>query len=114
MLHFNGNTGLFEKINSSHKLYSFYNCLQELQLWLGENPMDADKGIDYLAVFENKKLLRNELERVLDSYRDNFDIIEITKLERNNNDESLDVGLFFQLSNNEASINVEFNVEPKG
>ncbi|EGV1470920.1 hypothetical protein JF110_001645 [Campylobacter jejuni] len=114
MMHFNDNTGKFEKINSSNKFYSFYNCLQELRLWLGENPMDSAKGIDYFSVFENKKLLRNEITRVIDKYRDSFDTIEITKLERNNKDESINVGIFFQLPNNGASIDVEFNVEPKG
>lgn len=110
MINFNTSIGKFENIDQSSKYYKLFTCLQELQLWLGENPMDADKGIDYFAVFENRKLLRNELTRVLDNYRNSFSTIDIVSLNKNDDGDTINVELYFQL-NEGSNVSVELSIK---
>lgn len=53
---------------------------QELKLFKGENPIDTEKGIDYLAVFQGTKFIQVEVEEVLDRHRPNFKSLEIGEI----------------------------------
>lgn len=46
--------------------------IQELKLFKGENPLDVDKGIDYLGIFRGEVFMQIEVEEVLDRHRKNF------------------------------------------
>lgn len=61
----------------SADLIAIHNCLQELQLWKGENPLKAELGIDYWAVFESRVFLEQEVVRVLERHEQNFSSISI-------------------------------------
>ena len=102
MLVFNENTGYFFKVNKNNIYEPFYRCLQELLLWRGENPMDAERGVDYFAVFDNRKLLRNEITMVLDRYRDSFKLIDIVDLRKSEDSETIHITLNFLLPDDTA------------
>lgn len=53
---------------------------QELKLFKGENPIDTDKGIDYLAIFQGTKFIQVEVEELLDRHRPNFKTLEIGEI----------------------------------
>lgn len=78
---------LIKRINNGHysqleddKLKSLYTCLEELQLWQGENPFDVEAGIDYFSIFENRKFIEVELERVLKKHKEAYTSYEIANI----------------------------------
>lgn len=43
---------------------------QALQLFKGENPLDSENGVDYLAIFANEEFLTVQLDNVLQRFKD--------------------------------------------
>lgn len=64
---------------------------QELQLWKGENPMNAELGIDYIGVFENRVFLKNSISEICEKYVDSFKAIEVGDLNYSNDGEIVNV-----------------------
>lgn len=98
----------FQK-SSDPKVISLESMIQELQLWLGENPMDITNGVDYMGVFENRVFLKSSIENVLQKYRSNYDILEIKDYETNSSNELISVNISIVTKDGEAllrSINV--------
>lgn len=87
-------------ILQDEKLRGLHRCLQELQLWQGENPLDSEAGIDYFSVFNRQKFLRNELSRVLDKYSSEFKSAEINKIDLMQDGEIINAEIIFTLSDN--------------
>ena len=69
---------------------------QELQLWKGENPMNADLGIDYFGVFENRVFLKNSISQICEKYANSFKSIEVGDLQYLDN-ESISVPIEVKL-----------------
>ncbi len=68
------NDNILEEIDSEKLIY-LNNLLSELALFKGENPLDAEAGIDYFGVFEGSAFLRVEIENVFDRHRANFALL---------------------------------------
>lgn len=81
-------------------------CLQNILLWKGENPLNYDDGIDYLAVFRNEAFLQNQVENVIDNHRENFKEIEISNIEYKNDIVSIDI-IFTMLDNSKHKVTIE-------
>lgn len=62
---------------TSEKDKALFACFQEFMLWSEENPTDAERGVNYLAVFEQSVFLKQELERVAARHAANFEEIII-------------------------------------
>ena len=71
--------GSFAKTTDS-ELIKLESLFQELNLWKGENPMNAELGIDYFGIFENRTSLKTSVQSVLDKYSDSFKNIEMGEL----------------------------------
>lgn len=91
-----------DKLNvlTDNKLTSLYTCIQELQLWQGEDPMDADAGVDYFSIFLNQKFIELELQRVLDKHRNAYQNYTIEKITYE--DSILKVEIIFNVSKEQA------------
>lgn len=70
-------------------------CLQDLMLWKGESPFDVERGIDWTAILNGSKAIENEIDRVLLDYRQFFDKITISRLEKDK--EKIIVDITFQV-----------------
>lgn len=46
--------------------------IEELKLFKTENPLDVERGIDYIGIFEGRVFMQVEVENVLERHRDNF------------------------------------------
>lgn len=60
---------------------NLHKCLQQLALWLGENPMDVGDGVDYVGVREQRVFLKLAIEDIVQQYLDVFDAITVSELE---------------------------------
>lgn len=60
---------------------SLHKCVQQLALWLGENPMDINDGIDYVGVREQRVFLKLSIENIVQQYLNVFDAITVSELE---------------------------------
>lgn len=60
---------------------NLHKCLQQLALWLGENPMDINDGIDYVGVREQRVFLKLAIENIVQQYLDVFDVINVSELD---------------------------------
>lgn len=54
-----------------------FSLLQELKLFKGENPIRANNGIDYIAVFNYQAFLKMEAQTVCNRYLDSFASLEV-------------------------------------
>lgn len=72
--------GSFAKTTNA-ELIKLENLFQELKLWKGENPMNAELGIDYLGIFENRVSLKSSVQSICDKYSDSFKSIDIGELD---------------------------------
>lgn len=93
--------------NNDPTLVALHACLQELQLWQGENPLDVGSGIDYFSVFNSSKYFELECQRVIEKHQGNFKSITLDKVERNT--ETLKAHLTFT-TNDFKTIKAAFNV----
>lgn len=73
------NNGVY-KVLDDDSLRKIYTCLEELQLWKGENPFDVDAGVDYFGIFDNRIFIETELSRVLDKHKDAYNSYQIENL----------------------------------
>lgn len=80
------NDGTFAK-TTDPELIQVESLFQELQLWKGENPMNAELGIDYIGVFENRVFLKNSISDICEKYADSFKDIVVGDISYENNDE---------------------------
>lgn len=71
--------GTFAKTTNA-ELIKIESLFQELKLWKGENPVNAELGIDYLGVFENRVSLKSSVQSICDKYSDSFKNIEVGDL----------------------------------
>lgn len=69
---------------------------QELKLFKGENPIDTEKGIDYLAVFQGTKFIQVEVEEVLDRHRPNFKSLEVGEITYDDEIMSIPINVVFK------------------
>lgn len=56
---------------------AYYELIAELKLFLLENPMNTEAGVDYKGVLNGEKFLKTELNRVCEKHADNFSSFEI-------------------------------------
>lgn len=87
-------------ILTDNKLTSLYTCIQELQLWLGEDPMDVEAGVDYFSIFLNQKFIELELQRVLDKHRNAYVNYSLENIQYE--DDTLKVSIIFNVSSDQA------------
>lgn len=59
-------------IEKDTQLIAYHRFLQELQLWLSENPMKANLGVDYFGVFENRVSLKTKIQEIIDKHSASF------------------------------------------
>lgn len=78
--------GVFKKTDDPERIV-IESMFQELQLWLGENPMRSNLGIDYTGVFENRVFLRSSIENIINKYVSSFESIELGELETDSSGE---------------------------
>ena len=86
----------------SNKYEGLHRCLEELQLWKGENPMDAEAGVDYFSVFNKQKFLQNELTTVLNKYSGEFEATSIETIDYDEYTETIKASIIFTLPQNES------------
>lgn len=79
------------------ELIQIENLFQELLLWKGENPMNANLGIDYMGVFENRVFLKSSVEDICAKYAENFFNIEVGELLYSDNGEILSLTITITL-----------------
>ena len=82
------------------ELRDLYTCIQELQLWKGEDPMDVDAGVDYFAIFNNQKFIELEVQRVLDHHKNAYTSYNIEKIAYQDN--VLKIDIIFNISADKA------------
>lgn len=85
------------------------SCFQELKLWLGENQLNIESGVDYNAIFNQEAFLKVELQKILNKHIGNFKYIELGEPEMSN-DGILTITINFYLYNNtiqSKSINLD-------
>ena len=68
--------GSFAKTTNA-ELIQLESLFQELNLWKGENPINAELGVDYFGIFENRVSLKNSVQDICDKYNDSFKNIVI-------------------------------------
>ena len=47
-------------------------CLQELQLWMGESQYYADSGVDYTSLFNGSGDITTQVLNIIESYKEYF------------------------------------------
>lgn len=82
---------VFDKQNNSQVVYDEKNrilgdLVQELKLFKGENPIDTDAGVDYLAIMQGTKFVHVEINEVLEKHVQNFKSIEIGEMSIDENE----------------------------
>lgn len=70
-------------------------CFQELMLWVEENPINIERGVDYQAIFEQAAFLKQELEKVTEYHAANFEEIAISEPVYDNEAEVIRVKIRF-------------------
>lgn len=99
-----GNLTRAKNSNEKH----LHALLEDLRLIKGENPLKAETGIDYLAVFRGEAFFKVELQNVLDLHEQNFASIEVTKTSLKGDVLSVDLLVAFKDGTNTAeTISVE-------
>ena len=88
-------------------LKPLYDCIQELQLWKGENPMDVEAGVDYFSIFNNRTFIELELRRVIDKHKIAYSHYEILNI--NFKDEILTANIIFYVDDVRV-FNFELNI----
>lgn len=74
MLFFNDGQFIYTEDQSE---IAYYALLAELKLFLGENEMNIEAGVDYKAILNSEKFLKTELNRVCESHSDSLASFEI-------------------------------------
>lgn len=79
MIKYDDNTNTFSIIdNAKQAEIAYYEAFcQELRLWLSENPLNIELGIDYKGVLEGKVYLPLQLQEIINSYEKYFQSIEL-------------------------------------
>lgn len=88
-------------------LFGLYTMFEELQLWLGECPMDTGAGVDYFSIFANRTFIETELKKVLDKYTQFYNSYEIVKTQYQ--DDVLSVDIIFNIDY-ETSLKFNLNI----
>lgn len=88
-------------------LFGLYTMFEELQLWLGECPMDTGAGVDYFSIFTNRTFIETELKKVLDKYTQFYNSYEIVKIQYQ--DDVLSVDIIFNIDY-ETSLKFNLNI----
>lgn len=95
------------KVLKDEGLYGLYTMFQELQLWLGECPMNVDAGVDYFSIFTNRTFIETELKKVLDKYKSFYNSYEILNIRYK--DDVLEVDIIFNIDY-ETSLKFNLNI----
>lgn len=74
MLYWDENDYKFKKAPTEMKTY--YDFIQNLQLWKGENPIKYSEGPNYRAIFENQAFIETEINKVIDKFSNQFTILQ--------------------------------------
>lgn len=77
--------------------------LQELQLFKGENPIDIESGIDYLAVFNGSKFLKSQVEDVCEKYEEFFDSITVGEVEEDGEIAKISIHFVFKNGDSQST-----------
>lgn len=81
MIVYNKDKDTFEVIKNNTSTMWLEAMFQNLLLWKGENPLDAENGIDFKGIFEQSAYLPIEVENVANEYYSYFDNIEVKDFE---------------------------------
>lgn len=100
------NNGNFRMLKDEG-LFGLYTMFEELQLWLGECPMDVNAGVDYFSIFTNRTFIETELTRVLDKYKSFYNSYSILNIRYN--DDVLNVDIIFNIDH-ETSLKFNLNI----
>lgn len=100
------NNGNF-RILKDEGLFNLYTMFEELQLWLGECPMDTGAGVDYFSIFTNRTFIETELTKVLDKYKSFYNSYEILNIRYK--DDVLEVDIIFNIDY-ETSLKFNLNI----
>lgn len=100
------NNGNF-RILKDEGLFGLYAMFEELQLWLGECPMDTGAGVDYFSIFVNRTFIETELTKVLDKYKSFYNSYEILNIRYK--DDVLEVDIIFNIDY-ETSLKFNLNI----
>ncbi|EAK7296985.1 hypothetical protein FBF91_08240 [Campylobacter upsaliensis] len=92
MLYWDENDYTFKKAPTEMKAY--YDFLQNLQLWLGENPIKADQGANYRGVFENQAFIETEVNKVIDKFTDQFTTLRLLGYEFDKDTGELSISIY--------------------
>lgn len=86
-----------EFINTKNEAdIAFYSLNAELNLFLQENPLDIDAGIDYKSVLSREKFLKTEINRVCEKYQDRFNSFSISEPIETGEGISCKIEIFFK------------------
>ena len=97
------------KITHNPQKIALESCMQELLLWLGENPMSSENGIDYFGVMDGFVYLKASVEEITERYTDSFVSILVKDPIYNEQAETLSIGIDFTL-NDYSIINKEVSI----
>lgn len=90
---------------TNDKDIAYYALLSELRLFLEENEMDIEAGIDYKAILNGEKFLKTELNRVCEKHKDNFNSYEVQEPTQNGETISCNI-ILSNLDNTTQNINI--------
>lgn len=76
------NSGNFQETSNSYEI-QVQSFLQEVQVWYGEQPFDANNGVDWLAVLQGQADPRVQMNQIAERYI-NFFIVQDYKFELDN------------------------------
>lgn len=92
MLYWDENDYTFKKAPTEMK--SYYDFLQNLQLWLGENPIKSDQGANYKGVFENQAFIETEITKIIDKFSNQFEILRFLGYEFDEDTGELSISVY--------------------
>lgn len=98
------------KITKEPQKIALESCMQEISLWIGENPMDIENGIDYFGVMDGFVFLKSSVENIVERYKDSFENIIVSDPAYNNQKEILSITIEFILGYGDSSIKKDISI----
>lgn len=89
------------------ELLNLHCFLQEVRLWKAENPMKSELGVDYFGVFEHRKFIESELNKVIMKYSRFFTSLRIDSIETSEDGSKLNIALYVGLKDEMYRIMVQ-------
>lgn len=98
------------KITKEPQKIALESCMQEISLWIGENPMDIENGIDYFGVMDGFVFLKSSIENIVERYTASFENIIVSDPVYDNEKETLSITIEFVLENGNSSIKKDVSI----